>query len=301
MTEQISNVNPPAVNMITTTLYPKWVPGKLQWSTGNPVTPDIVDKVRGDLAIETISAASEKGARVIVVDGANIRPFRQTLDTLDRRNVLIYDEIDQGISASRQQGFSIAHTMSDRLINLWTEPEKVSIVRDCLEQLTNPIFRGEADLTIPLRDEASFATFPEYQAEVAGEANRLWNDLLKAEELLSPGHSGYDVWFGPLCWHKDITGLFLRKYRTVGSADELIKPDEYCNANYFPIIAALAERKRVLSVQVSYRHSEIQTAIENYNPAYEAVRRHQLYTIIETTKYYLALLRGESSKLAQIV
>lgn len=297
MAEQISAFDPSKVTIITTTFYRRWVSGQLQWSLGDQVTPDIVDKVRGDLAVQTISIASERGARVIVVDGVNNRPFRQVLD---RRNVLIFDETDRGMSPSRQQGFRIAYAMPDGLVNLWTEPEKVSIVKDCLEPLMGPIFRNEADMTIPFRDDEVFATYPNYQVDDEKESNRLWNDLLKDEGILPPGHSGYDTWIGPRGWLKDITGLFLRRYRVTDPEASLIKPDEYCNAIFFPIIAALAAGKRVLSVQVPYRHPEIQKAIEQDSPEFRAKRRYQQTTILETTKEYLALLRGEPSRLALI-
>lgn len=297
MAEQISAFDPSKVNIITTTFYRRWVPGQLQWNSGDQVTPDVIDKVRGDLVIQTISSASERGARVIVVDGINNRPFRQALD---RRNVLIFNETDRGMSPSRQQGFRIAHAMPDGLANLWTEPEKISIVEDCLDPLMSPIFRNEADMTIPLRGDEAFFTYPDYQVEDERESNRLWNDLLRAEGLLPSEHSGYDVWIGPRGWHKDITGLFLRRYRVTDPEASLIKPDEYCNATFFPVVAALVEGRRVLSVEVPYRHPEIQKAIEQDSPEFRAKRRYQQTTILETTKEYLALLRGESSRLALI-
>jgi hypothetical protein len=272
----------------------RWVTGQLQWKSGDLVTPQVADKVRGDLAIETITAVVEKGAGVIVVDGVNNRPFRQALE---RRNVLIFDETEKGISPSRQQGFRIADFMPDKLANLWTEPEKVSIVKDCLEPIMRPILLGQADLVIPFRDNDSFATFPEYQAEVAREANRQWNGLLIEQGLRSPGDSELDVWFGPLGWRKDITDLFLRRYKVADSysGSGLVRPDEYCNANYFPIIAALTAGKRVLSVEVSYRHPKILKVIEDNNPAFNQKRDDQLHTIIETTKYYLEYVRGDNS------
>lgn len=295
MPEQISAFDPTKVNIITTTFYRRWVTGPLQWTSGEPVIPEVVDKVRGDLAIQTITAASERGAKVIVVDGVNNRPFRQALV---RRNVLILDEIDRGISPSRQQGFRIAHAMPDGLANLWTEPEKVSIIEDCFDLLMAPILTGEADITIPLRDADSFSTYPDFQADIEQESNQLWNDLLKAEGILPYEHPGFDNWFGPRAWYRDITGLFIKKFRSTDPDASLVKPEEYGNALHFPVITALLEGKRVLNVQVPFRYPEIQKAIEQDSPEFRAKRKYQQASILETTKEFLALLRGEPSRLS---
>lgn len=289
--------DPTRLNIITTTFYPRWVTGQLEWNPGDRVTPDVLDKERGDLAIKTICAGADRGANLVVVDGVNNRPFREALQ---RRNVHIYDEADKGISPSRQQGFRIAHSMPDGLVNLWTEPEKVSIVEDCLAQLMSPVFRGQADMTIPFRDDEAFATYPDFQADDERESNRLWNNLLTAEGILPPGHDGYDAWVGPRGWHRDITGLFLKRYKTTDPAANLVKPDEYCNAIFFPIIAALVEGKKVLSVQVPYRHPEIQKATEQNSPEFRARKNANNAIILETTKEYLALIRGEPSRLALV-
>lgn len=296
MSECIQVFDPLQINTSTTTLFPRWVPGELQWKLNDPVTPEVVDKVRGDLAIETIATASEKRLRAIVIDGGSSRPFCEAL-ALYRDNVQISKETGKGISPSRQQGFKEAQTKFGGLANLWTEPEKISIVRDCLEPLMSPILQNQADLTIPSRDDESFATFPEYQSYIAQEANRQWNEVVREAGLLPQGCNGYDVFFGPFGWRKDITGLFLRRY---SSKDRRIKPEVYCNANYFPIVAALEAGKRVVSVPVPYRHSELQKAIENYNPVYKKIRDHQLKIILEATKEYIALIHGEPSNLALV-
>ncbi len=297
MAEQISAFDPSKVNIITTTFYRRWVSGQLQWKPGDEVTPEVVDKVRGDLAIQMISAASEKGVSTIVVDGINNRPFRQALE---RQNVFIFDEIEKGTSPSRQQGFTIAQTMLDSVANLWVEPEKVSIAEDCFDPLLAPLFTGEADIVIPSRNSDSFSTYPDFQSDIEQESNRLWNDLLKVEGILPYEHPGFDNWFGPRAWQRNITGLFLRKYKSTDPDASLIKPEEYGNALHFPLITALLEGKKVLSVPVPFRYPEIQKAIEQDSPEFRAKRKYQQASILETTKEYLALVRGEESRLALI-
>lgn len=138
------------------------------------------------------------------------------------------------------------------------------------------------------------------QADIERESNRLWNNLLRAEGLLPAGHAGYDAWMGPRAWHRSITGLFLREYQVTSPEANLIKPDEYCNACYFPIIAALRENKRVLSVQVPFKYPKIQKTIEQDSPEFRAKREYQKASILETTREYIALLRGEPSRLALV-
>ncbi len=297
MTERALSLDPAKVIIVTTTFYRKWVPGQLNWRAGEPVTSEIIDKVRGDLAIQTINAGVEKGTRVIVVDAVNNRPFRQALE---RNNAFVYDETDKGMSPSRQQAYRIAQAMSEAIAILWTEPEKVSIAEDCLDPLMAPILRGEADIAIPLRDADSFSTYPDFQADIEQECNRLWNDLLIAEGIIPSEHPGFDNSFGPRGWDKDITGLFLRKYRSIDPDAKLVKPEEYGNALHFPVIAALLEGKRVVSVRVPFRYPEIQKAIEQYSPEFVRKRQYQQASILETTKEYLALRRRESSRLALV-
>lgn len=298
MSENATVFGPSKLNIVTTPLYQRWIPGSLKWTTGDPVTPDVVEKARGDLAIRTIHAGAEKGARVIVVDGANNRPFRQAIE---RENIYIYEEKIRGMSAGRQQGFRIAASMQGVTALLWTEPEKVSLVEDCLDPLMNPIFTDEADMVIPLRDSESFATYPNFQADMELESNRLWNNLLLAEGILPPGHPGYDVWVGSRGWHRNITELFLRQYKTTDPNANFVRPGEYCNALFFPVIVALIEGKRVASIQVPFRYPQIQKDMEQDSPEFRAKRQYQQTSILETTKEYLALLRGEPSRLALVV
>lgn len=299
MQEQISAFDPSKVNIITTTFYRRWFPEELHWGSGDQVTPDVVHKVRGDLALQTVSVGAKEGARVIVIDGGvNTHPFREALVRI-RDGVFVFDETDHGMSASRQQGFKIA-SMSG-IANLWIEPEKVDMAqKKCLEPVITPILQRRVALVIPARDKEGFATLNNYQADIEQESNLKWKELLIVEDVLPADHPGFDNWFGPRAWHKDITGLFLRKYKSIDPDAGFIKPEQYGNALHFPLITALMEGRRVLSVQVPFRYPETQQAIEQYNPEFEAKRRYQQTSILETTKEFIALLRGEPSRLTLI-
>ncbi len=67
-TEQIAalkerEISPSSIAVATSTLYKNWYDGPLQ-------STDDTDKIRGDLALETIKKAKAKGFQVVVVDGA---------------------------------------------------------------------------------------------------------------------------------------------------------------------------------------------------------------------------------------
>lgn len=297
MLESVLVFDPSKINIITTIFYPLWNPLGLHWRPGTPDTSEDRDTVRGDLAIQTITKSAERGTRVIVIDGINYRPFRQALE---RKGVFVLNETDKGMSASRQQGYKIAQAMPGSVANLWTEPEKVSIVEDCLDLIMAPLLKREADMVIPWRDSESFSTYPDFQADMEQEGNRLWNDLYKAEGIIPYGHPGFDNMFGPRAWHNTLTGLFLRKYKSTDPDAKLVKPEEYGNALHFPLIAALIDGKTILSVPVPFRYPEIQKAIEQYNPEYVKKRIYQQASIMETAKEHLALIRGESSRLALV-
>lgn len=301
MSENATAFDPTRVIIITTTFEDRWTPGQLQWSPGKPVTLEVVDKVLGDLAIQTAREGAKVGARVIVIDGGvSNHPFRQALTRIGN-GVLVFDETDHGMSASRQQGFRIADSMSDSTANLWTEPAKVGMAqKPCFELVVTPILEGRVALVIPGRDKEGFATLNNYQADIEQESNLKWRELLIAEGVLPAGHPGFDNWFGPRAWHREITGLFLRKYRSTDPDASLIRPEQYGNALHFPLIAALFEGISVLGIQVPFRYSETQQAIEQYNPEYEKKRRDQQASILETNKEFIALRRGEKSRLALV-
>lgn len=257
--------------------------------------------MRGDLAVLTINAAAEKGVNVVIVEGAKNHLFREAIK---RQYVSVYEETIRGMSAGRQEAFEIARKRHSGVANLWIEPEKISIIEDCLPQLMLPILRDEADMTIPWRDETSFATYPDFQVDFEMESNKLCNEMLKSAGILPLEHPGYDIWSGPRGWNRGINPYFLRKYEYISTStdpkNDLIKPEEYCNATFFPVIATLINGGEVLSVPVPYRNPVIQTKMEQDSQIFRNKRKYQRDSILATTEEYIALHLGKPSKLALV-
>ncbi len=55
-------LNPRSIAVVTTTFYPTWYPGEVRGKT----TPD---KIRGDLALQTITEAKKRAHQLVVIDG----------------------------------------------------------------------------------------------------------------------------------------------------------------------------------------------------------------------------------------
>jgi hypothetical protein len=287
------NIDPKSLAVVTTTFYPKWYPGERQKDDR------IVDKVRGDLALQMLREANLKGFQTVVVDGANNQPFKEALVQI---GVTPKEETERGMSGSRRQGFREASQLPDVKVICWAEPEKVSITRDCLPQAVIPILKGEADIVVPKRTKEGMATLPDYQAEFETESNRLWNLRLRKEGLLQEDVEDLDVWFGPRFFKNDpeIFKLFTDKYEFEKTdLDEkglkyqkIINPESYPNATFFPVVAALNKGYKVVSVEVPYRHPAEQTAIEQDSAEFRRKRQVQQRSILFANTSFIKMLQG---------
>lgn len=287
-------LHPEEVAIVTTTFYPGWYPGD--------ASPEpSADKIRGDLALESIRIATEKGYKVVVVDGHVNESF---VDALNSLGVTPHDEEEQTMSGARQQGFREAATLSGVKVITWTEPEKVSIIQDCVAEGVQPILDGEADVVVPKRDEAAFATYPDYQVDDEKLSNKRWNKALRSAGLLQEDDEDLDAWFGPRFIRNDpeLIKLFCDSYEFEPRLDEptsepialdkLVKPELWANATFLPIVAALEEGYKVKSVAVNYRHPSEQTTLEQDSPEYQRKRAVQRRNIIASTVHFLRLIQN---------
>jgi hypothetical protein len=274
------------VGIATATMYPSWQPGEPAELTA--------DKVRGDLALTTVNLAREQGYKVVVVDGGSSSEFVQALQAT---GAIVETQTEKGMSAGRRQAFQSVSQLDNVSVVCWTEPEKVSMIRDCLAETAKAVLDDQADIAVPSRDEAAFATYPDYQAEFEQESNRDWNRILQRHDILPASAEPIDAWIGPRVFKNepDVLKLFMERYQFAGEQQSGLgkdHPDLWSNAIFLPIIAALAKRYRVKSIPVPYRHPAEQTAIERDSPEFRAKRALQQKSIMTASIHFIRLLEG---------
>lgn len=283
-------LHPETLAVVTTTYYPKWYPGEIK-DQGN------TDKVRGDLALKTISKARDLGHYVLVIDGTGEES--SFWSALRSTGVNTESQIEKGMDPARQQAFTRASEQEKVKVIAWLEPEKESMVDPhCLWPASLAVLNGDYDLVIPARDERGFATYPEYQSKYEKRANDRFNNILETAGLHTADDSALDAWFGPRVFNKDILSYFTGEYSFRGVDDTSAIKDMYANvktsnynsATFFPIIRSIFEGKKVGSVIVPYRHPPEQTANEINNAEMEQKRHGQYVNIITACLHYVRYL-----------
>ena len=157
---------------------------------------------------------------------------------------------------------------------------------------------GRADVVVPERDAEAWATYPKFQMEIEQEANRLWNEIMRKNGLLSPDEN-LDMWFGPKFFKNDpeLVKLFMEQYQFDKrdlDLDKLVKPEMYSNALFFPVVQALADGRRVMSVPVPYRNPVAQTEFEKDSLEFRRKRDVQFKDIMTNTIHFIRMLKKNS-------
>lgn len=278
-------IDPKSIAVVTTTLYPGWYPGRSLDASD--------DKVRGDLALTMIGEAHKKGYQIVVVDGADNQRFKDALANL---GIHLFPETEKGMSPSRQQGFKEASALEGVQAICWTE-EKPSLIKNGLPQSALPVLLGNADVVVPKRNEVLFKkTYPDYQVKFEQDSNRIWNAILRKYGLRGSLDLDLDVWFGPKIFRNspEVVSLFTDKYRFTADPDlkfhKIIRPELWPNATFFPVISALYRNFRVVSIEVPYKHSSNQTAIEKDSADYKRKRQVQQRNIILGSEFLIRYL-----------
>lgn len=270
------------VSLATATFYPSW-----------PI--DEVDKVRGNLAIKTISEIKKRGFSLFISDGGSSEEFLSKISGL---GFDIHRQKDLGLSASRRQALTQASLKKNTLAIGLFELEKVSFIKDCFVQSVQPILENEADLVVPKRDEKSFLSYPDYQSLSEKLLNShltsmIISALKKNEKLIPPQIFDIDFLFGPkvILNKPHILDLFMDKYMSKNLSDEKeFQCEIWANALFFPLIVALYKGLRVISIPVSYLHPTSQTFLESNNPLFIRKRAYQFKTLHAAIKELILLL-----------
>lgn len=238
-----------------TTSYPKWYRGKLR-------SLKHTDKIRGDLALELIKTSGEMGYKVIVADWRSPRSFRKNINL--NPGIIFIRRRSEKRSPGKRLALKKASKIPEVKAIVITEPEKVSLVKDCLPSIIKPILRGEADIVVPKRNNEMFKkTYPNFQYESETEANNTYNEELKSHKLVDIDDN-FDMFFGPRAFAntKLIVSLFMKRYR-FGIAHSLLPKwyfdaEELSNTNFFPIVEALKRGVKVKSIEVPFEYPALQ-------------------------------------------
>lgn len=282
-------INPRDVAIATATFYPKY-------------GQDHLETVRGNLALRNLQLALQRGFNVVTIDGGSSDLFKTLAES---GGVNLFPEMQKGMSPSRRQAYREAFRLvaKETGVVIWQEPEKNLIgdeekTPDCIQAIIRPLLLGEADLVVPKRNEALFRlTYPEYQYRSETEGNKRFNRFLRDTGVLKEGPD-LDVFFGPKAFRAtpELLTLFLQMYdfdkSRISGVQKFANPENYFDATMLPVVDALIQGRRVLSVEVPFMYPSEQKHIEeSYDQATLDImvkkRRAQFFGIIDELIHYL--------------
>lgn len=252
----MSVIDPQSIAIATSTFYPKWYRGKLR-------SIKHVDKVRGDLALEFLQKAKEKGYRVVMVDGKSSRTFREEIRKIE--DIIVLQKRNPKRSPAKRKAINRARLLPGIKVIILSDLEKVSIVTDCVPLLVEPVLKGEADIVVAKRDSTLFKeSYPFYMYESEIKGNKIYNEILRVHGLLNNSDEDLDMFFGPRAFRNDskIVKLFMKQYKInitnsfIGSG--YFDVEDYSNTLFFPVVRALKKRFRVQSITVPFVYGRTQ-------------------------------------------
>ena len=255
--------------------------------------------IRGDLAIQTLDRAICSGVRIVASDGGSSEDFLSSIEKFTTQGLTVVPSDSPDRGPQRRNAFSKAISLPNALAIVYTQPEKVALM-DFLEGITRPICEGNADIVIPKREDKLFEeTYPDYMRESELKVNKRYDWIVRSSGLVTKDQS-FDWFFGPVVFKNDpeITALFFKKYEMEGS-----DPDQHSDGHYFPIIEALFNKKRVISVEVPFTYPEKQRANE-MDPAvienYKQRRKQDANDYSREALHLRAFIRGfKASKITE--
>ncbi len=244
------------IAIVLITSYPNWYEGKLR-------SIKDTDKIRGDLALKSISKAREKGYTVVVGDWQTPQSFHIEVRKIPG-TILIKRRFSKASPGKRQVLKRVRMISGIKVIAL-TEPEKTSIIENCMSFIIEPILEGRADIVIPKRNEELFKkTYPSFQYASETEGNRTYNEELIAHKLIALDDNSLDMFFGPSVFvnNEEIFSLFVKRYHFTlndkSKHHQLFDAEDSSNANFFPIVQALRKGYKVLSIEVPFEYPILQ-------------------------------------------
>lgn len=286
----MSSLQPDVIAITCSTYYPNWYQGPLR-------SIHHTDKIRGDLDLEFIEKALNKGYFMIVTDGLSTKTFQKKLRSFNNPHLYVLKRKTLGRSAARRLAFSRAAKIPGVKAIIYSEAEKVSLL-DFIPQIIKPIISGDADMVIPKRETKLFeSTYPLYMVESEEEGNMLYNEYLHLHGLL-PKEEQLDMFFGPRVFgvNKRILSLFYARNRyQVGPHvlnEHYFNPEELSDALFFPVVVALKRKLKVTSVSIPFRYPLLQKQNEELGQRkfFEEKRKMQRLSLLVELMHFLNYL-----------
>jgi len=281
-----------SIALVGSTYFPKWYKGKLKSLVHT-------DKIRGDIALQTMLKAKELGIWAVVCDGGSTKTFLKELSLTNNPKLKVIRLATSKRSPNKRRAIFTAAQNPDVKVIILTELEKLSLIADCLSKIVNPILEGNADVVIPRREDALFKkSYPLYMYDSEVEGNTLYNEELRSHELWGMNEDDLDVFFGPRVFrnNRELLLSLFRMYRAKRVKSLLhqfvFDLEEYSNAQFFPVVQALKKGKKVVGVTIPFEYPRLQKENElkgNLDYFIEK-RKFQKLTIIVELMHFMGYL-----------
>ena len=287
-----TEIRPEAIAVTMTTSYPNWY-------SGSPRSVADTDKTRGDLGLELIRRAADKGYRVVLADTGSPKG-----EVLSLPVKLLERKADGTRAKGRRLAIQTASTIEGIGVIVRTEPEKTSLL-DSVSDIVLPILRGQADIVMPKRRIEDFqASYPPYMFESETQANRRYNKILRDFNILKEGDEDLDIFFGPtVIGNKpEAIALFLEEFAydpdtTVPKeVRKYVSPDDFSNSQMYAVVKALELGMRVKSVEIPFAYPPSQRENEMVNmDKFKNKRKTQKWSILDELVLFIRYLRDPDS------
>ncbi len=156
--------------------------------------------LRARLAVEMVAKASNQGHEIVIVDGGSYPGFWAA--AASQRTHFVAEVPGLTMAAGRRLAVSRAMELaSPDGIVLWTEPEKVDLVRS-IPEIALAFTWEKADLIVPMRSAQSWRTYPPEQGFSEGVINQAFN--------YCSGKMAWDVTFGPFAMNAKSCELYMQ-------------------------------------------------------------------------------------------
>lgn len=287
------NFNPQSIAIVSTTHYPKWYRGELK-------SIKHTEKIRGDLALETVKKAVELGYKVVIAEGKSTKTFIKNLQAIPE--VRVYKRKQLGRGAGKRLALEKASKIPGVNVLVMTELEKVSFITQCIEACITQILENKAEIVVPKRNDVLFkSSYPRYMYNSEVEGNNIYNEALRSNNILPKTISDLDFFFGPrvLVNDRKVVALFKRRYYFSGISllEKLYDPDQYSNVLMFPIINALKKKLRIVSIEVPFSYPRLQKENEDVGnrEMFEEKRSMQRTSILIDLMHFLSFLEKKKT------